>query len=75
MKNFMNAIFSWILVGVLSAVIQAAIEKQKLTITDLGTASILGPVLAGVVIIHHIKENINGDFCVMNCEEKDGQRK
>lgn len=75
MKRVMNAIFSWILVGVVSVVIQAAIEKQKLTIADLGFASILGPVLAGAVIIYQIKKNnINGDTCLMNCGDENEQK-
>lgn len=49
-------------------------EKRKLAIAGLGFASILGPALAGVVIIYQITENINGDTCLMNCGDENEQK-
>lgn len=74
MKSFMNAIFSWILVGVVSAVVHTSIEKQKLTVGKLGVAALVGPALAVVIIIHQIKKNINVDTCLMNCGDENEQK-
>lgn len=74
MKDFMNAIFSWMLVGVVSAVVHASIEKQKLTVGKLGGAALVGPALPVVIIIHQIKKNINVNTCLMNCGDENEQK-